>query len=50
MLSQISQRKIKSKLNKIYRSSIPVKDLNFYFKEIELIIKNFNKKNKKKKR
>ena len=50
MLSQISQRKIKSKLNKIYRSSISVKDLNFYYKEIELLIKNFNKKNIKKKK
>ena len=50
MLSQISQRKIKSKLNKIYKSSISVKDLNFYYNEIEFLIKNFNKKNKKKKR
>ena len=49
MLSQISQKKIKSKLNKIYKSSISVKDLNFHYKEIELLINNFNKKNNKKK-
>jgi len=49
MLSQISQRKIKSKLNKIFKSSISVKDLNFHYKEIELLINNFNKKNNKKK-
>ena len=50
MLSQISQRKIKSKLNKIYKSSISVKDLNFYYNEIEFLIKNFKKKKKKKKK
>ena len=50
MLSHLSQRKIKSKLNKIYKSSISAKDLNFYYKEIELLINNFNKKNIKKKK
>ena len=50
MLSHLSQRKIKSKLNKIYKSSISAKDLNFYYKEIELLINNFNKKNFKKKK
>ena len=50
MLSQISQNKIKYKLNKIYKNSISQKDLNFYNNEIKLLINNFNKKNIKKKK
>ena len=50
MLSQISQRKIKSKLNNIYRFTHSKIDLNFYYNEIKKIIKIFNQKNYKKKK
>ena len=50
MLSQISQRIIKSKLKNIYKSVNPKVDINLLFKEIENLINNFNKINNKKKK
>ena len=50
MLSQISKRKIKSKLYNIYKSSDSKINLDFYYQEIVMLIKNFNKKNTKKKK
>ena len=50
MLSRISQVKLKSKLNNIYKLSNQKIDINFYYREIEKIINDFNKKNKKKKK
>ena len=48
MLSQINQKKIKYKLNKIY-NFLPKNEIDLCAKEISLIINNFNKNNKKKK-
>ena len=47
MLSQINQKKIKYKLNKIY-NFLPKNEIDLCVKEISLIINNFNKNNKKK--
>ena len=50
MLSQKDQKKIKSKLLNIYKSSLSEKDLDYLRDEIIHIINIFNKKNKKKKK
>ena len=50
MLSQIDQKKIRSKLSNIYKSSLSKKDLYHLKDEIIHIINIFNKKNKKKKK
>ncbi|MBD1135670.1 alpha-amylase [Pelagibacterales bacterium SAG-MED47] len=50
MLSQTFQRKIKSKLTNIYKTSNLKEDLDFYCKEIEQLVHKFNKKNVKKKK
>ena len=46
MLSRISQGKIKTKLNNIYKYYIPKTDIDPYYIEIKKLINNFNKKNK----
>ena len=48
MLSQINQKKIKYKLNKIY-NFLPKNEIDLCARDISLIINNFNKNNKKKK-
>ena len=50
MLSRLDQKKIKSKLNNIYKNLKTSKEINFYHKEIINIIKIFNKKNAQKKK
>ena len=50
MLSRISESKIKSILNNIYKFSYTKKDLNLYYNEIKNIIQIFNKENYKKKK
>ena len=49
MFSKKNQKKIKSRLKKIYKSSIPNETINEHCREIISIISKFNKKNKKKK-
>tara|TARA_S200000501_G_scaffold202227_1_gene190261 strand:+ start:573 stop:2300 length:1728 start_codon:yes stop_codon:yes gene_type:complete len=50
MLSRISQGKLKTKLNNIYKYYIPKIDIDPYYIEIKKLINNFNKKNKIKKK
>ena len=50
MLTQNYQTKIRSKLNNIYKKSLPKKDIDKFEDEIIQIIKNFNKKNPKRKK
>lgn len=50
MLTQKDQKSIRSKLDNIYRILLSKKDIDFFEKEIIQIIKNFNKKNPKKKK
>ena len=50
MLSQKDQKKIRSKLSNIYKSSLSKKDLDYLKDEIIHIINTFNKKNKKRKK
>ena len=49
MLIQKDQKKIRSILENIYKLILPKKDINYLKDEIIQIIKNFNKKNPKKK-
>ena len=49
MLIQKDQKKIRSVLENIYKPILPKKDINYFKDEIIQIIKNFNKKNPKKK-
>ena len=49
MLIQKDQKKIRSVLENIYKLILPKKDINYFKDEIIQIIKNFNKKNPKKK-
>ena len=49
MLIQKDQKKIRSILENIYKPILPKKDINNLKDEIIQIIKNFNKKNPKKK-
>ena len=49
MLIQKDQKKIRSILENIYKLILPNKDINNLNEEIIQIIKNFNKKNPKKK-
>ncbi len=50
MLSKLNQSKIRSKLNDIYKSNYSRQDINYYIDQIKKIIKQFNGKNKKKKK
>ncbi len=50
MLSLKDQKKIRSKVSNIYKSSLPKKDQDHLEEEIIHIINNFNKKNSKKKK
>ena len=50
MLTQKDQKKVRSKLNSIYKKFLSKKDINNFENEIIKIIKNFNKKNPKKKK
>ena len=50
MLTQKDQRKIRSKLENIYKPLISKKDINRFDKEIINLIEKFNKKNLKKKK
>ena len=50
MLSQNYQKKIRSKLNNIYKKSLSKNDIYKFEDEIIQIIKNFNKKNSKRKK
>ena len=50
MLSQLDQKKIKSKLKFVYRNLSTTKEIDFYHKEIIGIIKKFNKKKIQKKK
>ena len=50
MLTQKDQKTIRSKLDKIYKIFLSKKDIDYFEKEIVQIIKQFNKKNQKKKK
>ena len=50
MLSQLDQKKIKFKLNNIYKNLKTSKEISFYHKEIISVIKKFNKNNVQKKK
>ena len=50
MLSQLDQKKIKSKLKYIYKNLKTTKEISFYHEEIISIIKKFNKNNVQKKK
>ena len=50
MLAQNYKKKIRSKLNNIYKRSLPKNDIYKFEDEIIQIIKNFNKKNSKRKK
>ena len=50
MLTQKDQKIIRSKLNNIYKIFLSKKDIDYFENEIVQIIKNFNKKNPKKKK
>ena len=50
MLTRKDHNKIRSKLNNIYKISLFKKDINKFKNEIIQIIKNFNKKNPKRKK
>ena len=50
MLTQKDQKKIRSKLDNIYKIFLSKKDINKFENEIIQIIKKFNKKNPKKKK
>ena len=50
MLTQNYQKKIRSKLNNIYKKSLSKNDIYKFLDEIIQIIKNFNKKNPKRKK
>ena len=50
MLTQKDQKKIRSKLDKIYKIILSKKDIDRFENEIIQIIKNFNKKNPKRKK
>ena len=50
MLTQKDQRIIRSRLDNIYKIILSKKDINYFENEIVQTIKNFNKKNPKKKK
>ena len=50
MLTQKDQKTIRSKLDNIYKILLSKKDIDYFENEIIQIIKNFNKKNSKKKK
>ena len=50
MLTQKDQKKIRSKLDNIYKVSLSNEDIDIFENEIIKIIKNFNNKNLKKKK
>ena len=49
MLTQKDQKTIRSRLDKIYKTFLSKKDIDYSEKEIYQIIRLFNKKNPKKK-
>ena len=50
MLTQKDNKKIRSKLDNIYKTSLSKKDIDKFEDEIIQIIKNFNNKNQKRKK
>ena len=50
MLAQKDQKKIRSKLDNIYKISLSKNDIDKFEEEIVQIVKKFNKKNPKKKK
>ena len=50
MLTQKDQKTIRSRLDKIYKIFLSKKDIDYFEKEIVQIIRQFNKKNPKKKK
>ena len=50
MLAQKDQKKIRSKLDNIYKISLSKNDIDKFEEEIIQIVKKFNKKNPKKKK
>ena len=50
MLTQKDQRIIRSKLDNIYKIFLSKKDIDYFENEIVQIIRQFNKKNPKKKK
>ena len=50
MLTQKDQKTIRSKLDNIYKTILKKKDIDYFENDIVQIIKNFNKKNQKKKK
>ena len=50
MLTQKDQRIIRSRLDNIYKIILSKKDIDYFEEEIALIIRQFNKKNSKKKK
>ena len=50
MLTQKDQKTIRSKLDNIYKIFLSKKDIDYFEEEIALIIRQFNKKNSKKKK
>ena len=50
MLTQKDQRIIRSKLDNIYKIFLSKKDIDYFEKEIVQIVRQFNKKNPKKKK
>ena len=49
MLTQKDQKNLRSKLDNIYKIFLSKKDIDYFEKEIIQIIRQFNKKNPKKK-
>ena len=50
MLTRKDQKTIRSKLDNIYKKFLTKKDIDYFKSEIVKIIKNFNRKNPKKKK
>ena len=50
MLTQKDQKTIRSKLDNIYKKFLTKKDIDYFKSEIVEIVKNFNRKNPKKKK
>ena len=50
MLTHKDQKTIRSKLDNIYKKFLSKKDIDYFKSEIVKIIKNFNRKNPKKKK
>ena len=50
MLTRKDQKTIRSKLDNIYKKFLTKKDIDYFKSEIVEIVKNFNRKNPKKKK